>query len=284
LIRFKKELWTMGAAEREAKGRCFSSMVLDTSFHQQAPKVPVSGDAKIHRFTYRFTRAGSANSSVSLLSGSMNFGDPVTISVDPGLLALARGFIVELTPVEVVVGVDHEVNIQAIISRLAALQRKPVSAISNQVIFRIDKDELLGGMGRIRNNLAQLFYADGDKQRLELVVDLKSPAFDEPTPPISSVIGQYGARLNENQKLAMEMALTAQDYALILGMPGTGKTTVIAAIIKALVAMGKTILLTSYTHSAVDTILSKLLDTDFGILRLGNLDKVGGIFHIVPVR
>ena len=52
--------------------------------------------------------------------------------------------------------------------------------------------------------------------------------------------------------------LTAQDYALILGMPGTGKTTTIACLIESLVALGKTVLLSSYTHSAVDNILLKL--------------------------
>lgn len=69
--------------------------------------------------------------------------------------------------------------------------------------------------------------------------------------------------------------MTAKDYALILGMPGTGKTTTIAEIIKALVQRGKSVLLTSYTHSAVDTILLKLLNADFSMLRLGNIDKVG---------
>ena len=53
--------------------------------------------------------------------------------------------------------------------------------------------------------------------------------------------------------------LTAQDYALILGMPGTGKSTItIACLIEYLVALEKTVLLSSYTHSAVDNILLKL--------------------------
>lgn len=83
------------------------------------------------------------------------------------------------------------------------------------------------------------------------------------------------AHLNTNQQTAMRRVLAAEDYALILGMPGTGKTTVIAALIRALVAMGQRVLLTSYTHSAVDNILMKLKDdVDFGILRLGNVDKV----------
>lgn len=56
--------------------------------------------------------------------------------------------------------------------------------------------------------------------------------------------------------------------------PGTGKTSTIAEIIKELVKRKKTVLLTSYTHSAVDTILLKLKDTDLPILRLGAINRV----------
>ena len=53
--------------------------------------------------------------------------------------------------------------------------------------------------------------------------------------------------------------LAARDYTLIHGMPGTGKTTTIASLVGTLVSQGKTVLLTSYTHSAVDSILLKLV-------------------------
>lgn len=272
LVRFKKELWTMGASEREAKGRCFSSMVIDTSYSPPPTQNATSSkDTKIHQFTYKFVRMGAAP---SLLNGHMNTGDPVTISVEPHLLALARGFILELTPMEVTIGVDHELSLRVINTRLGKL-----GTTSSQTIFRIDKDELFGGMGRIRDNLAQLFYADGDTRRLELVVDLRPPVFDDISAAASTLssasLARHSANLNANQRQAVDKVLTAQDYAIILGMPGTGKTTVIASIIKTLVEMGKTVLLTSYTHSAVDTILLKLKDeADFGILRIGNVDKV----------
>lgn len=138
------------------------------------------------------------------------------------------------------------------------------------VIFHIDKDEMQGGMSRIRDNIVQLFYADGDARKLELVVDLRPPVFDEVSSiSIPSSPARHLAHLNPNQHQAINKVMSAQDYALVLGMPGTGKTTVIAALIKAFVAMGKTVLLTSYTHSAVDTILLKLDDADFTILRVG---------------
>lgn len=274
-VRFKKELWTMNAQEREEKGRCFGSMVIDPSY------VPLQtgGTGKIHRHTYRFVRARDglvAEDYPSLLNGHMTFGDAISVSVEPELLALARGFILRLSPTEIVVGVDHELSIMKITSRLRAL-RKTKGRITP--LFRIDKDELVSGLGRIRDNLAHLFYAEGDSKRLELVVDLRTPTFGDEQTTLDTLrdVPEYveaTGYLNPSQLGAMARVLSAHDYALILGMPGTGKTTVIAALIRTFVGMGKTVLLTSYTHSAVDTILLKLKDDDFGILRLGNPDKV----------
>ncbi len=59
-------------------------------------------------------------------------------------------------------------------------------------------------------------------------------------------------------RLAVSQVMRCLDYSLVLGMPGTGKTTTIACLVRALVTRGNTILLTSYTHSAVDNILLKL--------------------------
>ncbi|KAF8422799.1 DNA replication factor Dna2-domain-containing protein [Boletus edulis BED1] len=271
-IRFRKELWTMSAQKRAEKGRCFDSMVIDKTYFPSS--LPSAG--KIHRYTYRFIRGNDAPfQSQSLLNGHMSMGDAISISVEPELLALARGCIVDLTPQQVVVGVDHELNLDKIAARLQVL-RNLERRIRPE--FRIDRDEM-SGMGRIRDNLAQLFYADGDTRRLGLVVDLRKPAFEDEQATVDALrdVPEYVAAtstLNSGQVSAMTRALSANDYALILGMPGTGKTTVIAALIRTFVAMGKTVLLASYTHSAVDTILLKLKDDDYSILRLGNVDKV----------
>ncbi|KAI0746475.1 Dna2-domain-containing protein [Daedaleopsis nitida] len=267
LVRFRKELWTMSADEREEKGRCFSNMTIDSSYRAPLAMKPNSRrEAKIHQSTYRFVRTTS--SGTSLLSGHMVVGDAVVVSVEPGLLALARGFIVELAPDSVVLGVDHDLDEDMIQDRLRGRRE----SILPRVVFRIDKDELFGGMARIRDSLAQLFYAGSNTRRLELVVDLAEPRFAEDDLVMENMSSLN--RLNDDQRLAVRTALRAQDYALILGMPGTGKTTVIAALIVELVKAGHSVLLSSYTHSAVDTILLKLNDVDFDILRLGNPDKI----------
>lgn len=69
----------------------------------------------------------------------------------------------------------------------------------------------------------------------------------------------------------------------MLGMPGTGKTTTIAHIIRALVENGKSVLLTSYTHTAVDNILLKLKNDGIKMLRLGSITKVVSCLQLLTV-
>ena len=52
--------------------------------------------------------------------------------------------------------------------------------------------------------------------------------------------------------------LLTRDYLVIKGYPGTGKTSTIEALVEALRKQGVSVLITSYTHSAVDNILLKL--------------------------
>jgi DNA replication ATP-dependent helicase Dna2 len=190
--------------------------------------------------------------------------------MEPDLLCLQRGFVTDLTPTSVTLGLTYPIDIDVLLARTKH-RRKTHSGLEPMVKFRIDKDEMSSGIMRMRNNLAQLLYKEGDEKRRRLIVDLQKPYYEPARAPLPSEIPDS---LNEDQVKAMHQVLTARDYVLVLGMPGTGKTTTIAEIIKALVERGKSVLLTSYTHSAVDTILMKLLDAEFGILRLGNVDKV----------
>jgi DNA replication ATP-dependent helicase Dna2 len=64
--------------------------------------------------------------------------------------------------------------------------------------------------------------------------------------------------LNQDQQIAVKKCLAAQDYAIIQGMPGAGKSKMLAFLIRALVARGETVLLSAYTHSAVDNLVERL--------------------------
>lgn len=233
--------------------------------------------AKIHRHSYTFMRAPhtSPSSRANLLSGHIAKGDPVNISIEPDLLCLSRGFVLELTPSTITVGVTYIIDPDALLARASHRGHR---FAEDKVVFRIDKDEMTGGLMKMRANLASLFFENGAEHLRKLVVDHLPPRFDLSLAPTREEIPDH---FNSDQRRAMTAVMTTRDYSLILGMPGTGKTTTIAEIIKALVARGMSVLLTSYTHSAVDTILSKLLDAKFGILRLGNVDKVS--WHQVVV-
>jgi DNA replication ATP-dependent helicase Dna2 len=63
---------------------------------------------------------------------------------------------------------------------------------------------------------------------------------------------------NNEQNLAVARALQMRDYLLIHGPPGTGKTSVIAEIVKRLCQQGQRVLLAAFTNQAVDNMLMRL--------------------------
>ena len=83
----------------------------------------------------------------------------------------------------------------------------------------------------------------------------------------------FNSNLNNAQKRAVQKMLAAPDLCLIQGPPGTGKTTVIAEAILQLVKQGKTILLSSQSHDAIDNALSRI--TNHPSLRAVRLAKQG---------
>lgn len=250
--------------------RCLANMSIDETY---VPP-PQANTQRIHSFTYRLQLAqpvttqatSSQRAERSLLSGNIGLGDPIVVSLEqPSVLSISRGFVVGITQYHVTVGLDHT------LTDIGQATRAFPQLAASELVFRIDKDELAAGMGRIRDNLIQLFVPGGDERRRRSIVDNEAPTFMELNQDEADIIP---SNLNSDQRLAVEKVLSANDYSLIMGMPGTGKTTTIAEILKALVKAGKKVLLTSYTHSAVDNILLKVKDSGLNILRLGNRDKV----------
>ena len=80
--------------------------------------------------------------------------------------------------------------------------------------------------------------------------------------------------LNKPQRAAILKVMMSQDYVLVKGFPGTGKTSTIVTLVKILKLLGLSVLLTSYTHSAVDNILLKLKKDKVPFLRLGRQSRV----------
>ncbi|OWK07881.1 DNA2 [Cervus elaphus hippelaphus] len=131
----------------------------------------------------------------------------------------------------------------------------------------------------LRNIIKNIFFLLFSQKLRDLIIDLREPQFIS---YLSSVL-PHDAKdtvacilkgLNKPQRQAMKKVLLSKDYTLIVGMPGTGKTTTICTLVRILYACGFSVLLTSYTHSAVDNILLKLAKFKIGFLRLGQIQKV----------
>src|SRR5207237_6500764 len=79
------------------------------------------------------------------------------------------------------------------------------------------------------------------------------------------------ADFNAEQNRAVERAMQMHDYLLIHGPPGTGKTSVIAEIVKRLCQQGQRVLLAAFTNQAVDNMLKRLDKEGFhDYVRLGH--------------
>lgn len=292
-----KELWTMDSIEREAVGRCFGNLVIAREITSSAA---VSASAvtdgiegaggKINRFVYVLQRSIHVGSQSFAEGSQLAVGEVVAVSSESEQWGLARGYVIAVTKHEITVAVDRKLGDAR--HRLAGFDGKRNQTFkgimtvgaddSNRsdsiptITFRLDKDEFSNGLAVVRSNLIALMSSHPihTKLRNQIIFGAK-PTFAASTTAPALPASQLG-EMNEDQRATVDKVLTAQDYALILGMPGTGKTTTIAHVVRALLAENKSILVTSFTHTAVDNILLKIKDLvpPQSILRIGTISKI----------
>lgn len=169
----------------------------------------------------------------------------------------------------------------------------------DELKLRIDTDDVQTGLGTTKQNLINLFTGDVKpfenskadpklsqnyfvRNRFaklrEKIVRLDPPQYDKkklseifndnlktkiPGCEMKILRDEFEL-LNSDQKAAVKKVMTANDYTLIQGLPGTGKTSTIVFVARLLAAHGKRVLVTSYTHAAVDNIMIKLIDKGVG--------------------
>ncbi len=116
----------------------------------------------------------------------------------------------------------------------------------------------------------------GSDRRKDVLFGRREPEFRaESERPIDAPDSYIDNNAAQNE--AVELAVDAEDCALIHGPPGTGKTYTIARTIRALVAEGNRVLLSAFTNRAVDNALEALRDQGFeDVLRVGTQTGVRG--------
>ncbi|KAK0152964.1 DNA replication ATP-dependent helicase/nuclease DNA2 [Merluccius polli] len=247
----RRHVWLQTAEQREKSGGAVGNLQII------GPVTVQSEGVFLHRFQRR------TPTSRQEIGGGLADGDRIVVSDQEGrLVGLATGYMCDVAKTSVGCTLDRD-----------------LSKFSD-VSFRLDHDEGVVGLSTHLTNLSRLMEHSPDCERLrELVVDLRPPQFIS---NLSSVLPREAKDtvanilkgLNKPQKQAMKKVLLSKDYTLIVGMPGTGKTTTICTLVRILHACGFSVLLTSYTHSAVDNILLKLKRFRVGFLRLGRGQKV----------
>ena len=80
--------------------------------------------------------------------------------------------------------------------------------------------------------------------------------------------------LNDSQKEAIVMAMSARDIALIHGPPGTGKTTTLLEVVLQAVRRGQHVLVTAPSNLAVDHLLEGLVRHGLRAVRLGHPARI----------
>lgn len=134
------------------------------------------------------------------------------------------------------------------------------SSLMNLIIARLEKT-----IDRIRDNTLD----QNNQKTLQFILGNGKPLYHH-----ENIIFQ-SKTLNNSQKEAVERALNADNFHLVIGPPGTGKTYVITEILNQLLLKHEKILVTAWTNIAVDNILEKFQSYHVDkILRLGSFNNV----------
>ena len=237
-----KDLWCLSPAERETRGQALTRLRLE------------SVTAGLHRFVR--PEAGVASSG---RGQGICVGELVVVSTD-SCLALSQGLVRTLEAGSVEVSLDRD------LSQLA----------SEGAVFHLDRYIYQSAQSSNFVGLARLLSDNPEAARLrETCIDLVEPTF---VGGLGREVAEHGKAvlrsLNKIQQRAVLRSIMSERYSLIRGMPGTGKTTTIVGLVRLLARMGQSVLLVAYTHSAVDTILTKLQSSGQPFLRLGRLERV----------
>jgi len=299
----RAEIWTLAGPDREARGRAASGLALAGSAAESSAGGG-GGGAFPSSWLHTFVRAagggggGAAAPTTPLDEVGLSVGDMAVIGLDGAHPCVSRATVVGASAGALVVRTDRRLRVD--------LAPSPPSAAA----WRVDRDEPATAFVRQRRALLALFKrgevgggGGADVARLRrLVVELAPPSAggrrglslvearlaatlaaagevggvhsaeplpaDCPVPP--AALAAALAALNPDQRAAVDAALRARDYALILGLPGTGKTAATVAAVAAAVACGARVLVASYTNAAVDNVMLRLADLGVaGLLRVG---------------
>lgn len=241
-------LWCRNAVQREEEGECLAWLVMDTT-----PPVEVRPGVFLHTLVRSHRHPGPA---APLASVGLHAGDPVVASSTKAL-ALASGSVQGFREGAV----------------LAELDRKLEGGVTRH--YHLDLHHSTNFFRLPMQSLARLLLPEPRSEALRrLVVDRAAPTFKKRVPSKVLSCRPMLSHLNSAQKRAVIQAVAAEDYLVVQGFPGTGKSSTLATMVRVLLLLNRSVLLTAYTNTALDSLLLKLHALGIDFMRVGRTNKV----------
>lgn len=239
------DLWNMPVEEKEVQG--------------EIAYIEISEEEECHRdneiFTFRLVgvtdnglnfRAGDSVLLYSKKEDKRKKGDgiPATQSGCRGAF-LFKGTIVSLSAESV---------------KVQLMDPQPRTLFENRRTWVMEHSHSSSGTYAAMRAMYMLVTAP--KERRELLLGLRKPEYDETV--------TLTASYHKNYDDVLLRVKQAKDYHLLVGPPGTGKTSMaMRFMIQEHLKDGHTILLTSFTNRAIDEICEMLEDAGIDYLRIG---------------
>jgi len=187
-----------------------------------------------------------------VIDTEISVGDMVLVSTDNPLRSDLTGTVTEKGARFIKVAFDKRVP------KWAIKKKVRLDLYANDITFR-----------RMEDNLNHLSLKG--KNALEYILSERDPKKNRPTPHINYIDDS----LNESQKTAIENALSCENFYLIHGPFGTGKTRTLVELISQETRQNHKVLATAESNAAVDNILERLMDNKkLKLTRLGHPQRV----------
>ena len=182
----------------------------------------------------------------------ISVGDMVLVSAANPLSSDFTGTVTEKGARYIKVAFDKR------IPRWVVKKKTRLDLYANDITFR-----------RMEDNLKHLSLKG--KNALEYILNERNPKKNRPVPYIDYI----DQNLNDSQKSAIENALSCENFYLIHGPFGTGKTRTLVELISQETRQNHKVLATAESNAAVDNILERLMENKkLKLTRLGHPQRV----------
>ena len=187
-----------------------------------------------------------------VIDTEISVGDMVLVSTDNPLKSDLTGTVTEKGARFIKVAFDKRVP------KWAIKKKVRLDLYANDITFR-----------RMEDNLKHLSLKG--KNALEYILNERNPKKNREIPYISYIDDS----LNRSQKSAIENSLSCENFFLIHGPFGTGKTRTLVELISQETRQNHKVLATAESNAAVDNILERLMDNKkLNLTRLGHPQRV----------